>query len=75
MSADAESSHGQSLRLEPHTPPSSPLATGAAGVFFEQHVDAGFLAYLLVGGVPPFLKDCQTEKIYFASRAPRLAQG
>jgi hypothetical protein len=45
--------------------PSSPLATGGAGTFFEQHVDAAFLTYLLVGGIPPFLKDCQIEKIHF----------
>jgi hypothetical protein len=44
---------------------SSPLATGGAGTFFEQHVNAAFLAYLLVGGVPPFLKDCQIDKIHF----------
>jgi hypothetical protein len=50
--------------MAPDATASSPLATGGAGTFFEQHVVAGFLTYLLVGGVPPFLKDCQLEKIH-----------
>jgi hypothetical protein len=42
---------------------SSPVATGGAGTFFEQHVDAMFLALLLVRGIPPVLIDCQVEKV------------
>jgi hypothetical protein len=37
---------------------SSPASTGAAGAFFEQHVNAYWLAQLLVGGIPPVLVDC-----------------
>lgn len=34
---------------------SSPVATGGAGVFFEQHVAAYWLAQLLVRSIPPIL--------------------
>jgi hypothetical protein len=37
---------------------SSPDATGGAGTFFEQHVNAAFLTLLLVRGIPPILTDC-----------------
>lgn len=43
---------------------SSPLATGGVGVTFELDVTAAFLTYLLVKGIPPFLKDCQIETIH-----------
>src|SRR2546422_10927144 len=39
-------------------PMSSPVSTGGAGNLFEQHVDAYWLALLLVGGLPPILLDC-----------------
>ena len=32
---------------------SSPASTGSAGTYFEQHVDAYWLALLLVRGIPP----------------------
>ena len=44
---------------------SSPDATGGAGTFFEQHVNATFLALLLVRGIPPVLTDCQLEEVHF----------
>jgi hypothetical protein len=44
---------------------SSPDATGGAGTFFEQHVNAMFLALLLVRGIPPLLADCQLEEVHF----------
>ncbi len=43
---------------------SSPIATGGGGIFFEQHVDALFLALLLARGIPPILKDCQIEGVH-----------
>ena len=42
---------------------SSPAATGGAGTFFEQHVDAYWLALLLVGGKPPILRDCTLHEV------------
>src|SRR5437660_9807360 len=63
MSRDVGSSERQRVTSDANA--SSPAATGGAGTFFEQHVGAAFLTYLLVGGVPPFLTDCQIEKIYF----------
>ena len=42
---------------------SSPAATGGAGTFFEQHVDAYWLALLLVRGIPPILRDCTLDEI------------
>jgi hypothetical protein len=44
---------------------SSPDATGGAGLFFEQHVNATFLALLLVRGIPPVLTDCQLAEVHF----------
>ena len=44
---------------------SSPEATGGAGTFFEQHVNATFLALLLVRGIPRILTDCQLEEVHF----------
>jgi hypothetical protein len=43
---------------------SSPLSTGGAGTLFEQHVDAAFLALLLVGGRPPILLDCIVTEVH-----------
>jgi hypothetical protein len=43
----------------------SPEATSGAGTFFEQHVNATFLALLLVRGIPPILTDCQLEEAHF----------
>lgn len=43
---------------------SSPISTGGAGPFFEQHVDAYWLAHLLVRGIPPILLDCSMVEIH-----------
>ena len=42
----------------------SPVSTGGGGTFFEQHVDALFLALLLVRAPLPILKDCQVEVVH-----------
>src|SRR6266699_5928754 len=47
---------------------SSPDPTGGAGTFFEQHVNATFLALLLVRGIPPVLTDCQLEEVHFQTK-------
>jgi hypothetical protein len=44
---------------------SSPVATGEAGPFFEQHVDAYWLAQLLVRAIPPILLDCAIVEVHF----------
>jgi hypothetical protein len=44
---------------------SSPASTGGAGVIFEQHVDAYWLAQLLVKGIPPILHDCAVVEVQF----------
>lgn len=44
---------------------SSPLATGQAGAFFEQHVDAAFLSLLLVRGIPPIFTNSQIVEVSF----------
>jgi hypothetical protein len=43
---------------------SSPVSTGGAGTFFEQHVDAYWLAQLLVRGIPPILHDCAVVEVH-----------
>src|SRR2546426_1945131 len=43
---------------------SSPASTGGAGTFFEQHVNAYWLAQLLVRGIPPILHDCTVVEVY-----------
>jgi hypothetical protein len=43
---------------------SSPVSTGGAGTFFEQHVDAFWLAQLLVNGTPPILLDCTVSEVH-----------
>lgn len=43
---------------------SSPVATGGAGTFFEQHVNAYWLAQLLVGAIPPILQDCSVVEVH-----------
>ena len=43
---------------------SSPAATGGAGTFFEQHVNAYWLAQLLVGAIPPILQDCSVVEVH-----------
>ena len=43
---------------------SSPVATGNAGGEFEKHVDAAFLALLLVRGIPPILTDCAVVEVH-----------
>ena len=43
---------------------SSPVSTGGAGTFFEQHVNAYWLALLLVRALPPILRDCTVEEIH-----------
>jgi len=47
---------------------SSPSSTGGAGIIFEQHVDAIFLAFLLVRAVPPVLTNCQVSEIHFQTK-------
>ncbi len=42
----------------------NPVSTGGGGIFFEQHVDALFLALLLVRAPLPILKDCQVEEVH-----------
>lgn len=42
----------------------SPISTGGSGTFFEQHVDALFLALLLVRAPLPILKGCQVEEVH-----------
>ena len=42
---------------------SSPAATGGAGTIFEQHVNAYWLALLLVRGIPPILRDCTLDEV------------
>ncbi len=44
---------------------SSPVATGGAGTFFEQHVGAYWLSQLLVRGIPPILLDCTVAGVHF----------
>jgi hypothetical protein len=45
----------------------SPEATGQAGAFFEQHVDAAFLSFLLVRGAAPFLPRCELVDVHLQS--------
>ena len=45
----------------------SPISSGGGGTFFEQHVDALFLALLLVRAPLPILKDCQVEEVHLQS--------
>lgn len=44
---------------------SSPVSTGGAGVYFEQHVQAYWLAQLLVRSIPPILTDRSVSEVYF----------
>ena len=44
---------------------SSPASTGNAGGEFEKHVDATFLALVLVHGIPPILIDCAVSEVHF----------
>lgn len=43
----------------------SSASTGGGGTFFEQHVDAYWLALLLVRGIPPILTDCVVSEVSF----------
>src|SRR5437879_12961861 len=47
-----------------HALTSSPASTGGAGTYFEQHVDAYWLAQLLVRGIPPILHDCTVVEVH-----------
>jgi len=47
---------------------SSSDITGGAGESFEQHVDAVFLAMLLVRAIPPVLTDCQVKEVHFQTQ-------
>ncbi|MHB9019814.1 MAG: nSTAND1 domain-containing NTPase [Minisyncoccota bacterium] len=53
--------------LVPPTRPrvSNPASTGGAGAIFEQHVNAHWLALLLVRGIPPILLDCVVVEVSF----------
>ncbi|AQZ33523.1 AAA family ATPase [Pseudomonas sp. LPH1] len=44
---------------------SSPASTGGAGVYFEQHVQAYWLAQLLVRSIPPILTDRGVAEVHF----------
>ena len=44
---------------------SSPAATGGAGNVFEQHVNAYWLAHLLVRAIPPILRDSTVSEVRF----------
>lgn len=44
---------------------SSPAATGGAGLVFEQHVGAHWLALLLARAFPPILRDCTVAEVHF----------
>lgn len=48
-----------------HERVSSPAATGGAGVYFEQHVQAYWLAQLLVRSIPPILTDRGVAEVHF----------
>ena len=50
------------------SPVPSPAATGGAGNFFEQHVDAYWLGLLLVRAIPPILIDCTLEHVHLQTR-------
>ena len=43
---------------------SNSASTGGAGTTFEQHVDAYWLAQLLVQGIPPILLDCSVTEVH-----------
>src|SRR5579871_6742402 len=43
----------------------SPAATGSAGTFLEQHVDAYLLAFLLLKAIPPVLTDAVVTEVAF----------
>jgi hypothetical protein len=61
----------QSKKNSSESPPeatTTPASTGGAGTYFEQNVDAAFLAYLLVKGIPPCLIDCQVEQVHLQTR-------
>ena len=47
---------------------SSPAATGGAGTVFEHHVDAYWLALLLVSGIPPILIDNIVSEVSFQTK-------
>lgn len=46
-------------------PISSPASTGGAGTAFEQHVNAYWLAQLLVAAIPPIMLDCAVTEVHF----------
>lgn len=46
-------------------PISSPVSTGGAGTFFEQHVAAYWLAQLLVRSIPPVLIESIVAEVHF----------
>ncbi len=47
---------------------SSPVSTGGAGTFFEQHVGAYWLAQLLVAGIPPIFTDTTVAEVSFQTQ-------
>ncbi len=44
---------------------SSPASTGGAGTFFEQQVNAYWLAQLLLRAIPPIILDCTLAEVHF----------
>jgi hypothetical protein len=49
-------------------PVASTIATGGSGTFFEQHVNASFVALLLVRAMPPVLTDCSLGEVWFQTK-------
>lgn len=69
MTKEAEDKIGEESLCKVPNPPnmgrvSSPQSTGGAGTIFEQHVDAYWLAQLLVGSIPPILHDCAVKEVH-----------
>lgn len=51
---------------------SSSASTGGAGTFFEQHVDAFFLALLAVRGIPPIFTKCRVVELHLQTEVHGL---
>jgi hypothetical protein len=56
---------GEGEKMATEVRVSSPAATGGAGTVFEQHVNAYWLAQLLVGAIPPIQRDSTISEVYF----------
>ena len=58
----------ENIRSESQPDAATPASTGGAGTYFEQHVDAAFLALLLIRGMSPCLLDCQVEQVHLQTK-------